>query len=216
MDNVLENAYLNKSRLLLKMGKTDEALEIVNKTLEDEPENKVALHEKGNILYLHGNTEEALELIEKALEVDANYMDAQITKVKILLGENRSAEAEKIAVSVLKQEPNDPASHFISAEVSKYKMDYAKSLKHYKKYLRSHPEDIEVFKKVVDIHLKIDDHKNALRLLNIRLAEDPGNFELLNFKLRLFGEKEVRKRGCRFGPAPSGALPPCTPGWLFP
>ena len=48
MDNVLENADLNKSRLLLKMGKTDEALEIVNKTLADEPDNKVALHEKGN------------------------------------------------------------------------------------------------------------------------------------------------------------------------
>ena len=53
---VLEKAYLNKSRILTKMGRTDEAMEYIDKTLELNPDNTSAKYEKGNILHRSGRS----------------------------------------------------------------------------------------------------------------------------------------------------------------
>ena len=87
-------------------GKYHEALDLLNKALEIEPNNVPALNNKGWALLELDKTEEALIWIDKALDVDPNYVHALNNKGATLSRLGQYEEAISYYDKALEIDPN--------------------------------------------------------------------------------------------------------------
>jgi tetratricopeptide (TPR) repeat protein len=97
LDKVLnfsaERYFKTAGDLFVYEGDYETALNMVNKTLEIEPDNTRALVLKGDILFCLNQDLEALKVLNRAIELNGQCAEAYISKAGILdvLGKHREA-----------------------------------------------------------------------------------------------------------------------------
>ena len=69
--------FLQLMQMYMNSGKTNEAVDIANKAVAEDPNNKTSWYVKGYVeLYLQKNYQDAREAFEKALAIDPDYANA--------------------------------------------------------------------------------------------------------------------------------------------
>ena len=97
--------YTTKANFLFEQGKTEEALEVLNKSLEINPSFVGAWNNKGIILRRQGKIEESLEAFNKALKIDPRSFKVWYHKGNLLYKQGKLEEALRAYDVVLWLEP---------------------------------------------------------------------------------------------------------------
>ncbi len=92
----------------MAQNKVEEALARVNKVLENNPDNHVALTIKGEILASQGKLEQARAALNRAIEIRPDYRSAYISLARTYASEGKIDEVIKTYQSGLNALPNDP------------------------------------------------------------------------------------------------------------
>ncbi len=116
---------IDKGISYLKIGKTNEALNCLDKALEIDNKSVEAWSQKGNILTSKANYEEALKCIDKALEIDPKNSEYLSTKAYIFTKQENLEEAVKYTKQALKINPSNKAAQ----ELNTLFVNYQKYLK---------------------------------------------------------------------------------------
>lgn len=100
LDNFDASSNIDKTRLFIKMSvileranRLDEALDIVDKAIESNPEMPDTYHRKAQIYFLNNQLENALDMIQKGLDVNPNAGMLLGTKAEILQSQGLMEES---------------------------------------------------------------------------------------------------------------------------
>jgi len=100
------------SRLLLSLGRPEDALAAIEKTAEAGPLLMDTVHQKGAVLQALGRAEEAAELFGRVLDQDPGHLPTLNDFAVLLIDLGRTEEAKSLVDRALEIDPNDPATRF--------------------------------------------------------------------------------------------------------
>lgn len=160
MNQRLVNAYLHKGTILTKMGRNEEALDALNKTLELTPDNEKALLTKGTVLTNLGKHKEATNCFNK---VNIEGLEDPTLKIQILKQRAASQRALKL---------NDEA----------YSTYY--------EILELDENDIETWENMYTLLKELNRTDELLNCLEQLLAANPDNMDYLREKARILQAQE--------------------------
>ena len=80
--------------------------EIIDKDIEEYPDEPGFLNNKGWILFCEGKLDEAKDYILRALKIDPHFIEAKRNYISVLMAKNNLNEAEKVCYEILKISPN--------------------------------------------------------------------------------------------------------------
>jgi tetratricopeptide (TPR) repeat protein len=102
-DNDLLLAY---GKMLLKMGKLDEAANAIEDIRATDPENLDALMALGSILRAQKKFEESIEIYKEAAAIDMKYAPATFERAEVYLEQGKVKWAEQFYKRAFEQDPN--------------------------------------------------------------------------------------------------------------
>ncbi len=132
LDNFDVSSNIDKTRLLIKISvvleranRLDEALEMVDKAIESNPEMPDTYHRKAQIYFLNHQLEKALKLIQKGLDVNPNAGMLLGTKAEILQSQGLMNESLETVRQALKLRDSFSISslYFTLSKVKKFTPD---------------------------------------------------------------------------------------------
>jgi tetratricopeptide (TPR) repeat protein len=104
----------NKAAILSEMGFYNEALEIYNIILEENPNDFYSLTGKSILLYKLGRINEAKEFVDKALEINPDYISGLLHKARLML-EIDPNESIRICDEIIKKNINLGEAYYIKS-----------------------------------------------------------------------------------------------------
>jgi len=87
------NSLINQSFDFIEQEDYKNANVVVDRALEIDPDNKVALNNKATVLFNFGEIKEAISYLDKALVIDPNYIVALYNKANLLEAEGNYYDA---------------------------------------------------------------------------------------------------------------------------
>lgn len=102
--------WLLESRLLLVLGRNEEALSLAEKIVKRAPVNPDALYQRGSARMALERFEAARRDLERALELDPGHVAAMNDLAVLLILEGKHAEARELLNRVLEIRPDDPVA----------------------------------------------------------------------------------------------------------
>ncbi|ENN96338.1 hypothetical protein J422_02619 [Methanocaldococcus villosus KIN24-T80] len=179
LDSILNILYAWRN---LSEGNSLEALYYINKALETNPDNTIALFLKGIILLGMGDVEGSKETLEKLVKLSPkNYMALSLLSlVNSLLGDfKKSIELNEEALSIESQFLMGWLLKIINLD---YLYDYDELLKIYKKFSKKCPKFSIIDIKSADILRKYGRYHEALEFLDKALSLNPENIGAIYLK----------------------------------
>ncbi len=102
VEKLAEEIYGDRAELLMLMGRLDEALEFLGKSLRLEGESPYLLTAAGNVLYRIGKREAAIKSYEHALASDPSYVPALFNLHTVLMDTRDPEGASKLSDALRK------------------------------------------------------------------------------------------------------------------
>lgn len=100
--------FLEKKGLVLaSLQRINEAKQVFEKVLSENPKRPVALCNLGFVHAMTGNFAEGEKLYDQAIALDPDYPQAMLNKAAVLIYQNKKAEAKKWLLRVLELEPEN-------------------------------------------------------------------------------------------------------------
>jgi len=130
-------ALNNLGVLLMKEGKTKDALLCFKKVLEKESHNSKAYNNIALILMMEGNKRLAEEYFRKAIELDKDGCEAYVNLSALLRSEARQVDALKLLEPVVKREGIDPSVYLSYAIINDEMGNKEDAIRYYRYYLRT-------------------------------------------------------------------------------
>lgn len=130
-------ALNNLGVLLMKEGKTKDALLCFKRVLERENNNPKAYNNIALILMMEGNKRLAEEYFRKAIELDKDGCEAYVNLSALLRSEARQVDALKLLEPVVKREDVDPSVYLSYAIINDEMGNKEDAIKYYRYYLRT-------------------------------------------------------------------------------
>ncbi|AKB51048.1 TPR domain protein, putative component of TonB system [Methanosarcina barkeri str. Wiesmoor] len=100
------NSPYNEVNDLMELGRDEDALKVINKSIDIDPNNDYAWNIKGNVLYHLGRYDEALQAYDKAIAINPNYVDAWNSKGNALYRLGKYDEALQASNKAIAINPN--------------------------------------------------------------------------------------------------------------
>lgn len=136
-------ARLELARALSYLKKYDDALEVYEKILQDEPDSGFIRVEIAKILFYQGKTDASFAEIEKVPENQLDG-DAWIFIADLYRKKKNYQTAEKIYEKELARHPENSKVRFKLAEMLAWEKRYEDSIAHFKIILNEFPGDTQV------------------------------------------------------------------------
>ena len=143
MDANDSDALNNKGLAFVKLGRTDEAIQLFDKVLAMDANDSDALNNKGLAFVKLGRTDEAIQLFDKVLAMDANDSDALNNKGLAFVKLGRTDEAIQLFDKVLAMDTNNTDS-LVNKGLALYNLGKTdEAVKYYDRALAIDPSDVE-------------------------------------------------------------------------
>jgi len=189
--NILALIFQKISMFFFSIGKSEDAIMFLNKSLDTTPKNIEALLNKGYILEKLDDVKESTRCYDKILEIDANNKFALNNIAHNLWRTGKLDAALKFIDKALDVDPN-----FIVAIITK--IEILKGLKKSKDALTFLNEKDDLLHKSIhlqtskaDLCIDMLDLKEAYKINEELLKKDPNNIDVINNKGVIF-EKNSR------------------------
>jgi tetratricopeptide (TPR) repeat protein len=157
----------------------EEAIEILNMILEENPYSEIAWHQLGCVFIKLSRFKEALSAFEFAIISDENFTGAYIEKAKLLEMKGNLNEAIENYNNALKS--NDPSAYIYSKIGDcHFKLNNNKlALRFFLKAVHTDPGSEKSWNKLIDYYMNSFDFKKANYFLKKSLNINPDSIKLL-------------------------------------
>jgi len=164
IEEIAEEVYGDRAELLLLLGKLEEALDVLGKSLKLDSESAPLLTAAGNVLYSQGKRESAIKTYEHALAADPGYEPAMFNLHNALVDVGDFEQASKVGATLRSSAHGWQAKAVASLEALRRK-DYKQAL-----------DDIEISLSIENLPLLVN-YKGLVKLLAGDLAGAGEAFE---------------------------------------
>ena len=168
---------LKLAQMQLISGKTDDALQGVEKVLQLEPENLDALSVKGAVFLKQGNINEAMALADKVLAKDPTHTDAISLKATLLLSAKKADDALALIDTTLKTKPHEINLHMLKMQIHNQLQNKAALEQDYQQLVQEFPDDIDFQFAQAKFYDEINKDKEADAVLKNIIEKHPDNLK---------------------------------------
>lgn len=177
-------AYSREPKILIesatekqRIGAFDEAIEILNQALKQDPGSVAAYYRMGLVYGEADRRERAIESFKKALEIEPDHLPARIGLGEIYskMTRNDLAVAEFLKAESL--QPNDTELLFKIALEYWYDQKLQQAGEYYQKILAINPNHIQAHLNLISVHEKMKNWEKAIEEIEIskRLGRESNN-----------------------------------------
>lgn len=131
-------------------GQPEKASELLNKAIENDPNNPQLYSVLGSMLELKEDYEGAMTNYDKALELNPELADAWVNKGRLIYNKAFKAEGDANSISDIK---------LLDIELEKVNAIYKESIPFFEKALDLNPEDYETMKILRGLYYKFSEEK---------------------------------------------------------
>lgn len=186
-------AYNQQAGVLMKEGKNDAAIALLDKALVYAPELADAYLKYSKILTVQNNRAKALEMMKKGLEREPRNAELNFEYAKFLISNSSFAEARDCLQVVIELEPANALAYYHLADCLLSLNDKALARDAYNKALSLDPKQYDIRLRTADRFLENDLISDAISELSditfknpkkVKLREKLGNiyFQISNFR----------------------------------
>lgn len=137
---------LELARVLSQQKDFEQAIAEYEKVLAENPENAEARIGLSKVHFYKGDPKKALEVI-KPLSVEQMNPEDRLHYADLLASQKQYAEAEKLYLARLEQQPDDLLSRLKLADIQSWTKRYDAALQNFEAILKARPDDKEVRRK---------------------------------------------------------------------
>ncbi|RRJ84574.1 XrtA/PEP-CTERM system TPR-repeat protein PrsT [Aestuariirhabdus litorea] len=168
-------ATIGLAKILVAENKSNDARQLLDPLLEQDPNNLEALLLSAQIASLEKRYEDAIGTLE-VLEKD-NFGGSYVSlrKAGAMLASGDSQGAEQVLLSVIKSEPNNMQASFDLGRLYLARNEYAKSRSYFEKVLSRVPNHLPTMYLASIAHYQLGAKNQARDLLNRYLKHYPDN-----------------------------------------
>ena len=167
------NSMINKSAALLEAGNTEEAIPILEKILENDPENLTVLKNLSVAYYRMNMCTEAIELYDKILVLKPNYPEILYGKAICFNDLGQPENALLVLDKIDKQHSNDNSILITKANANVLLREFEVAKKYYQQVLDKHPQHNVAIINMSMIAHHLNDHALAEKYLTKILGNEP-------------------------------------------
>ncbi len=130
-----------KGSILARLGRGDEAVEVLNKAIEENPNLYHAQVSLGHLYYLKGDKKTAEKHFSSALKIDQEQIEAQVNLARLWIDEGKVEKALNTLKKIEKDHPEQGSIKMLIADAFLESGAYSFAENYYKKVLAMHPEN---------------------------------------------------------------------------
>lgn len=162
-DESLARASYNLAQVYLESGRIEEARDILDDLLEDDPDNSIVLSTLGWAYYLEGELERALEVYRRVHERLPGDVDALYNKAALLRRLDRHEEALE---AFLELQELEPSTEYLSAIADLYELldRPAEAVKYLERYVTESDKAVEERVSLADLYADVRDYGKSVAM----------------------------------------------------
>ena len=186
------DAHINRAVVRIDAGQYAAAqadlTELEQTVLKEHPDDPQIFNRIVNAYASFNDFTNALRLLETRLARTPDDIPLLSAKAQMLLQSGHAADALPIVDRILAL-TNTPDAHFFRAkarmDAGQFAAAQADLTELEQTLLKEHPDDPQIFNRLLNAYVSINDFTNGLRLLETRLARTPDDIPLLSTKARV-------------------------------
>lgn len=164
----------SKAIMQKELGKTTDALDLLNEALAINPKDPAILYEKARILFSVGRKDEALNIAREAVKLDPDNKWYKVLYANIAKASEKYREYITIYEELIEQYPNDFTFLSELAYGYNYTAEYKKSISVYDKIEELTGISEPLANQKVQLYHKIGDYEAAVREYENLIEMSPG------------------------------------------
>ncbi|MBK8535567.1 MAG: PEP-CTERM system TPR-repeat protein PrsT [Candidatus Competibacteraceae bacterium] len=168
-----------KVRLSRMQNDDPAALKSLQRILELQPQNPMALLERAEIAITQGKQDEALADVEAVRKRQPNLPDANYLRGRILFQKKDLAGAQDALLQVIRVAPNHPGSQFLLGSINYEQNNLGQADLYLTPFVNSQPGYLPARLLLAATQLKQNQPGRAINLLTPALAQAPNDAQLL-------------------------------------
>ena len=139
-----KEVMIKYARVLFELGKSNDALSLVQEVKSKDPENLEAMMMIGKIKTGQKKYDDAIETYKEILYIDQNYAPALCERANVYFLQGKYQWAQTFYDRALKSDPKNAMVHLGLARLSKQQKDYAGYSDHLEKARKLDPQNREI------------------------------------------------------------------------
>ena len=159
----IENVEKDKSFVLYKMNRIEEAKKICIFYLKKNNKDLVSLSIIGQCLFHEGNYDEAIKIFESILQIDSKNISALNSLARTYHEKHEKVKAEEYYLRALKI---DKLSFVLLNNIAGFyreELSYNKAIDYYKQALLVNPNNAYIYNNLAKIYFDLNDHQEAMK-----------------------------------------------------
>jgi len=174
----------------LKTNSIELAQESLEKVLQINPKNLLAIKDLIRIKVAKEEYAEAITLLEKAHALYKDDKDISVMLVDLYGKDRQWEKAEAIAKGLLESSEAKELPHFKLAQLYMGQKKFSDAIVEFNKVLATNPKAADVIAGIVNAHLALKQEKKAEALLDNAIAENKGNAIFLTMRGELYRQQK--------------------------
>ena len=159
----IENVEKDKSFVLYKLNRIEEAKKICIFYLKKNNKDLVSLSIIGQCLFHEGNYDEAIKIFESILQIDSKNISALNSLARTYHEKHEKVKAEEYYLRALKI---DKLSFVVLNNIAGFyreELSYNKAIDYYKQALLVNPNNAYIYNNLAKIYFDLNDHQEAMK-----------------------------------------------------
>jgi len=200
IDSTIHDLYINLGIVKKLLGKNDEALVALNKSLELSPNDLMALNSKASLLIDMSDYQSALYTLNKALQISSFNENAMVNRAIVYWKLKNFESSVSDFNDVLKVNPKNYIARVNLAILKMEQGEYEEALRNFNVVLEQYPGNAKILTYIAEAEMNLKSFENAMVRVNQSIKADPnyiraymirGNIELVLDKKEL-AEKDFQ------------------------
>lgn len=129
---------------LINDGKTEEAIEVIFRSIEEEPQEEVHYINGANLLHKVGKDEEAEKFLQKAITLNSGSTSAYYSLANIYFDHGRYGEAVRLYLLAHSRNPDDGDLNFMLGMSHVHLDSPEKAIQFFEAAHNAKPEDLDI------------------------------------------------------------------------
>jgi len=169
---------VTEASALVALGRVEEASSLLDRRLEEHPDDAELLASRAGLYVIKGNVQRAEELLRHAVAVDALHSRSRMALAELLDGRGRTDEAVQLLEDLLRIDPGQAEA---LARIGTMRLVHPETARPYlEEAVRLQPFRHDYLMKLGVCFLRLGDHRRAEATLRRALELVPGDPEVLS------------------------------------